>query len=121
MGTVEVVLHVVILKGWERRDEEAMVKGYTQAPSLVTNCPAQTAGEEGVSDDRRFLENCAGYSYRRSASRGFSYPLPGEFNYGRQLEVVRHDANRVNILNTSMVGTCASGGCLKWMRCVRRD
>ena len=58
MGTVEVVLHVVILKGRERRDE-GMIKGYTQAPSLVTNYAAQIGVEEGVSDDRRFLEKCA--------------------------------------------------------------
>ena len=59
MGTVEVVLHVVILKGWKRRDERVMVKGYTQAPSLVTIDAAQIGVEEGVSDDRRFLEKCA--------------------------------------------------------------
>ena len=46
MSTVEVVLHVVILKGWERRDEGVMVKGYTQAPSPVTNYAAQIAVEE---------------------------------------------------------------------------
>ena len=46
MGTVEVVLQVAILKGWKRRDEEVMVKGYTQAPSLVTNYAAQIAVEE---------------------------------------------------------------------------
>ena len=48
IGTVDVVLRVVILKGLKRRDEGAMVKGYTQAPSLVTNYAAQNVVEAGA-------------------------------------------------------------------------
>ena len=35
--------------------------------------------------------------------------LPG-FSYGRPLEVVKHDANRVDIWIATMVGSYASGG-----------
>jgi len=109
IGTVEVVFHVDILKGLKRTDEGAMVKEYAQVPGVETDYAAQTVVEEVVSEDRRFLEKSA-IPIAEEFPEGSRAFFLGEFNYGRPLEVIKHDANKVDIWIATMVGSCASGG-----------
>ena len=119
IGAVEVVFHVNILKGLKRTDEGAMVKEYSQAPGVETDYAAQTVVEEVVSEDRRFLEKSA-IPIAEEFPEGSRAFFLGEFNYGRPLEVIKHDDNRVDIWIATMVGSCASSGCLRWMLMVCR-
>ncbi|PUU81091.1 hypothetical protein B9Z19DRAFT_1168418 [Tuber borchii] len=107
IDTVEHALHIVISKGWKRRDEGAMVKDSSPPPGLVTHYGLKTVVEEGVSDDWGFLKKSA-IPITEEFPEGFSYSLRGEFNYGRELEAIRRDANRVDIRIATMVGTYAS-------------
>ncbi|KAG0134461.1 XRN 5'-3' exonuclease N-terminus-domain-containing protein [Tuber indicum] len=101
IGAVEVILHVDILKGLKRTDEGAMVKEYAQVPGIETDYAAQTVVEEVASEDQRFLEKSA-IPIAEEFPEGSRAFFLGEFNYGRPLEVVRHDTDRVDIWIATM-------------------
>lgn len=101
-GPVEVVFHVKILKGLMRTDEGAMVKEYAEIPGIETDYAAQTVVEEVVSEDKRFLEKSA-IPIAEDFPEGSRAFFLGEFNYGRPLEVIRHNGEKVHVWISTMV------------------
>lgn len=102
IGPVEVVIHTAILKGLKRTDEGAMIKEYAVIAGVETDYAAQTVVDDVISEDQRFLEKPAvpiGEEFP-DGTRAF---FLGEFNYGRPLEVIRHEGNKVDVWIYTMV------------------
>lgn len=102
IGPVEVVVHTAILKGLRRTDEGAMIKEYAVVAGIETDYAAQTVVYDVASEDQRFLEKAALPIEEEfpEATRAF---FLGEFNYGRPLEVIRHENNKVDVWICTMV------------------
>lgn len=102
IGPVEVVIHTAILKGLKRTDEGAMIKEYAVIAGVETDYAAQTVVDDVISEDQRFLE-------KPTVPIGEEFPdgtrafFLGEFNYGRPLEVIRHEGNKVDVWIYTMV------------------
>lgn len=101
-GPVEVVVHTSILKGLKRTDEGAMIKEYAVIAGIETDYAAQTVVDEVVSEDQRFLEKAA-VPIEEEFPGGTRAFFLGEFNYGRPLEVIRHENNKVDVWIYTMV------------------
>jgi len=101
-----------MLMGLKTPDETAIVNEYTQALGFENDYAAQTIVEGVVCENKR--------SFGKS-----TIPIVEEFlegsraifrrglNYSRPLEMVKHDANKVDIWNAAIVGRYASGKCLR--------
>ncbi|KAI5780880.1 putative exonuclease Kem1 [Geopyxis carbonaria] len=96
IGPVEVIVHVDMLKGMRRTDDGAMVKEYDQIPGIDTDYAAQTIVYEVSSEDQRFLEKTA-IPIEEEFPEGTRAFFLGEFNYGRPLEVIRHQQNAADV------------------------
>lgn len=116
IGPVEVVVHTAILKGLKRTDEGAMTKEYAVIAGIETDYAAQTVVYDVASEDQRFLEKAALPIEEEfpEATRAF---FLGEFNYGRPLEVIRHENNKVDVWICTMVrhthGFAILGGAMR--------
>jgi 5'-3' exoribonuclease 1 len=101
-GPVEVMFHVDMLKGMRKMDDGAIVKEYDKIPGVETDYAAQTIVWNVFSEDQRFLEQAPLPVEEEfpEGSRGF---FLGEFNYGRPLEVIEHNDNRVSVWIATMV------------------
>lgn len=102
IGPVEVVVHTSILKGLKRTDEGAMIKEYAVIAGIETDYAAQTIVDDVVSEDTRFLEKAA-VPIGEEFPEGTRAFFLGEFNYGRPLEVIRHENNKVDVWILTMV------------------
>lgn len=102
IGPVEVIVHVDMLKGMRRTDDGAMIKEYDQIPGIDTDYAAQTIVYEVSSEDQRFLEKAA-VPIEWEFPEGTRAFFLGEFNYGRPLEVIRHQGNSADVWIATMV------------------
>jgi len=101
-GPVEVLFHVDMLKGMRRTDEGAMIKEYDKIPGVETDYAAQTIVWNVVSEDQRFLEKGPAPIEEEFPEGARAFFL-GEFNYGRPLEVIKHNDNRIDVWVSTMV------------------
>ena len=96
-GEVEVLLHVAPLKGLRRTDEGAMVKDYAEGSAILEVLHAiQTTVAEVRSEDVRYIEK-APLPVEEEFPVGTLAFFLGEFNYGRPLQVVGHQDNKLDI------------------------
>ena len=96
-GEVEVVVHVAPLKGLRRTDEGAMVKDYAEGSANEEVPQAiQTTVAEVHSEDVRYIEK-APLPVEEEFPVGSVAFFLGEFAYGRPLQVLGHQENKVNI------------------------
>ncbi|KAI9777457.1 MAG: hypothetical protein M1839_008869 [Geoglossum umbratile] len=96
IGPVESLVHVDMLKGLMRTDDGATIKEYTQIPGMETDYASQVVVDEVISEDQRFLEKAA-LPLAEEFPEGTRAFFLGEFNYGRPLEVVRHEGNKAEV------------------------
>ncbi|KAI9810786.1 MAG: hypothetical protein M1832_001112 [Thelocarpon impressellum] len=94
IGEVESLMHVDMLKGLKKMDDGATVKEYAAIPALKTDYASQVVVDEAVSEDQRFLEKGA-MPIEEEFPEGTRAIFRGEFNYGRTLEIVRHQNSKV--------------------------
>ena len=103
IGPVESITHVEMLKGLRKTDEGATVKEYAVIPGMETDFASQVIVDEVISEDQRFLEKSA-LPIEEEFPPGSRNFFLGEFNYGRPLEVVGHQANRAEIWLSTIKG-----------------
>ncbi|KAL3422909.1 exonuclease kem1 [Phlyctema vagabunda] len=96
IGAVESIVHVEMLKGLKKTDEGATVKEYAIQHGTEIEYATQVVVDEVVSEDQRFLEKAA-VSIEEEFPVGSRAFFLGEFNYGRPLEVVKHNDNKAEI------------------------
>ncbi|KAI1486558.1 exoribonuclease 1 [Biscogniauxia mediterranea] len=97
IGSVESMIHVQMLKGLIKTDEGATVKEYGLIPGMETDYAAQVVVDEVTSEDERFIERAA-LPLDEEFPVGTHAFFLGDYGYGRPLEVLGHDNNRVEIL-----------------------
>ena len=96
-GEVEVLVHVAPLKGLRRTDEGAMVKDYAEgSANQEVQRAIQTTVAEVHSEDVRYIEKAPLPIEEEFPVNSVAFFL-GEFNYGRPLQVLGHQDNKVNI------------------------
>ena len=103
IGSVESLLHVDQLKGLKKTDEGATIKEFAQIPGQETDFASQVVVDEVISRDERYIEKAA-ISIKEEFPEGARAFFLGEFNYGRPLEVVRHDGERADIWVSAVKG-----------------
>ncbi|KAI0597976.1 exoribonuclease 1 [Biscogniauxia sp. FL1348] len=96
IGSVESMIHVEMLRGLIKTDEGATVKEYGLIPGMETDYAAQIVVDEVVSEDERFIERAA-LPLDEEFPVGTHAFFLGDYGYGRPLEVLGHDNNRVEI------------------------
>jgi 5'-3' exoribonuclease 1 len=96
IGPVESLMHVDMLKGLKKTDDGATIKEYTQIPGMETDFASQVVVDEIISEDQRFLEKAA-LPLEEEFPEGTRAFFLGEFNYGRPLEVIRHEGNKAEV------------------------
>jgi 5'-3' exoribonuclease 1 len=96
IGPVESLVHVDMLKGLKKTDDGAIIKEYAQIPGMETDYASQIVVDEVISEDQRFLEKAA-LPLAEEFPEGTRAFFLGEFNYGRPLQVVRHEGNKAEI------------------------
>ena len=96
IGHVESLVHVDTLKGLTKTADGATIKEYAHVPGIETDYASQTIVEKVISEDQRFLEKAA-VPIEEEFPEGTRAFFLGEFNYGRPLEVIRHESNRADI------------------------
>ncbi|KAI0016208.1 exoribonuclease 1 [Xylariomycetidae sp. FL0641] len=97
IGTVESVVRVEMLKGLVKTEEGATVKEYGFIPGMETEYAAQVIVDEVVSEDERFIERAA-LPVEEEFPVGSHAFFLGEYAYGRPLQVLGHNSNRMEIL-----------------------
>lgn len=103
IGDVESLVHVDMLKGLKKTDEGATIKEYAHIPGIEVDYASQMVVDEVVSEDQRFLEKAA-VPIEEEFPEGTRAFFLGEFNYGRPLEIVRHNANKAEIWISTVKG-----------------
>ena len=103
IGDVESLVHVDMLKGLKKTDEGATIKEYAHIPGIEVDYASQMVVDEVVSEDQRFLEKAA-IPIEEEFPEGTRAFFLGEFNYGRPLEIVRHNANKAEIWISTVKG-----------------
>ncbi|KAI9822480.1 MAG: hypothetical protein M1827_000199 [Pycnora praestabilis] len=96
IGQVETLVQVDMLKGLRKTDDGATIKEYAEIPGMQKEYASQVVVDEVISEDQRFLEKPA-LSIDEEFPEGTRAFFLGEFNYGRPLEVVRHDGNKAEV------------------------
>ncbi|KAH0547780.1 hypothetical protein FGG08_000037 [Glutinoglossum americanum] len=96
IGPVESLMHVDMLKGLRKTDDGATIKEYAQIPGMETDYASQVVVDEVISKDQRFLEKAA-LPLADEFPEGTRAFFLGEYNYGRPLEVVRHEGNKAEV------------------------
>ncbi|KAI5923853.1 exoribonuclease 1 [Camillea tinctor] len=97
IGPVESMIHVEMLRGLIKTDEGATIKEYGLIPGMEIDYATQVVVDEVVSEDERFIERAA-LPLDEEFPAGTHAFFLGEYGYGRPLEVLGHDNNRVEIL-----------------------
>lgn len=103
IGPVESILHVELLKGLKKTDEGATVKEYGIIPGQDHEYATQAVVDQVVSEDQRFIEKAA-VPIEEEFPEGSRAFFLGEFNYGRPLEVIKHNNDRVEIWLSTIKG-----------------
>lgn len=103
IGHVESLVHVDMLKGMKKTDAGATVKEYAYIPGMETDYAAQVVVDEVVSEDLRFIEKEA-LPIEEEFPIGSRAFFLGDFNYGRPLEIVKHNDNKVEIWLSTVSG-----------------
>jgi 5'-3' exoribonuclease 1 len=103
IGQVESLVHVEMLKGMTKTDTGATVKEYAYVPGMETDFASQAVVDEVVSEDQRFLEKPA-LPIEEEFPIGSRAFFLGEFNYGRPLEIVKHNDNKAEIWLSTVQG-----------------
>jgi 5'-3' exoribonuclease 1 len=93
-----------MLKGMRKTEAGAIVKEYGQIPGVETDYAAQTIVWNVVSEDQRLLER-APRPIEEEFPEGCRAFFPGEYNYGRPLEVISHADGRTDVWLSTMVTT----------------
>ncbi|KAH0562252.1 hypothetical protein GP486_003048 [Trichoglossum hirsutum] len=103
IGPVESLMHVDMLKGLKKTDDGATIKEYAQIPGMETDYASQVVVDEVISEDQRFLEKAA-LPLAEEFPEGTRAFFLGEFNYGRPLEVIRHEGNKAEVWVLTVLG-----------------
>ncbi|KAI4163652.1 MAG: hypothetical protein LQ342_002686 [Letrouitia transgressa] len=109
IGQVEVLVYVDMLKGLKKTDEGASIKEYSPIPGIEAEYAAQMLVDNVVSEDQRFIEKSA-MAIEEEFPIGTGAFFLGEYNYGRPLEVVGHNAGKAEIWVSSQNGKVADFG-----------
>ncbi|KAI4242890.1 MAG: hypothetical protein L6R40_003763 [Gallowayella cf. fulva] len=96
IGPVETLIHVDMLKGLRKTDEGASIKEYAHIPGLEVDYASQMVVEEVVSEDQRFLEKSALPIEEEFPVNSGAFFM-GEYNYGRPVHVIGHNAGKVDV------------------------
>lgn len=103
IGQVESLMHVDMLKGMKKTDAGATIKEYAYIPGMETDYASQVVVEEVFSEDQRFVEKGA-LPIEEEFPIGSRAFFLGEFNYGRPLEIVKHNENKAEIWLSTVQG-----------------
>ncbi|KAL7270786.1 exonuclease II Exo2 [Rhizina undulata] len=103
LGPVEIMVHVNMLKGLKRMDDGSMVKEFVEVPGMEHYFAAQTVVDDVISKDERFLEQPP-LEIEKEFPEGTRAFFLGEYNYGRPLEVISHNVDRVDVWISTMKG-----------------
>lgn len=109
IGQVEVLVYVDMLKRLKKTDDGASIKEYSPIPGIEAEYAAQMLVDNVVSEDQRFIEKSA-LVIEEEFPIGTGAFFLGEYNYGRPLEVVGHNAGKVEIWVSSQNGKVADFG-----------
>ncbi|KAI9747734.1 MAG: hypothetical protein M1815_003933 [Lichina confinis] len=96
VGNIESLVHVEMLRGLKMNEDGSVTKEYAHVEGMETDYATQIIVDDVISEDQRFLEKAA-LAIKDDfpvAARAF---FLGEFNYGRPLEVLTHQNNKVDI------------------------
>ncbi|KAL8997728.1 MAG: hypothetical protein Q9169_003057 [Polycauliona sp. 2 TL-2023] len=96
IGPVETLVHVDMLKGLKKTDEGASIKEYAHIPGIEVDYASQMVVEEVVSEDQRFLEKSARPVEEEFPVNSGAFFM-GEYNYGRPVHVIGHNAGKIDI------------------------
>ncbi|KAL8391973.1 hypothetical protein RB595_002258 [Gaeumannomyces hyphopodioides] len=96
IGSVESMVHVHMLKGLIKTDEGATIKEYGEVPGMETDYAPQVVVDEVVHEDQRFVERDA-LPIEEEFPLGCHAFFLGEYAFGRPLEVIGHNDNRLEI------------------------
>ncbi|KAI4097427.1 MAG: hypothetical protein LQ339_006745 [Xanthoria mediterranea] len=96
IGPVEALVHVDMLKGLKKTDEGASIKEYAHIPGIEVDYASQMVVEEVVSEDQRFLEKSARPVEEEFPVNSGAFFM-GEYNYGRPVHVIGHNAGRIDV------------------------
>lgn len=97
IGEVESLVHVHMLKGLIKTEEGALIKDYAENPSMRSAYASQTVVDDVINEDERFIEKAA-VPVEEEFPVGTRAFFLGEAFYGRALEVLGHQNNKVNVV-----------------------
>lgn len=103
IGPVESLVHVEMLKGMKKTDAGATVKEYGLIPGMEEEYATQVVVDEVAEEDQRFIEKEA-LPIEEEFPVGSRAFFLGEFNYGRPLEIVKHQDNKAEIWLSTVQG-----------------
>jgi 5'-3' exoribonuclease 1 len=95
IGPVDAMVHVQMLKGLRKRDDGATIKEFADIPGQETDYALQLIVDEVISQDERFIERDA-LPIEEEFPEGSRAFFLGEFNYGRPVHIIGHEAGKVN-------------------------
>lgn len=104
IGPVKSTIHIEMLKGLRKTDEGATVKEYAVIPGMETEFATQVIVDKVINEDQRFLEQAA-LPIEEEFPLGTRAFFLGEFDYGRPLEIIGHDKNRIEIWLSSTLAS----------------
>jgi 5'-3' exoribonuclease 1 len=102
IGQVESLVHIQMLKGLIKTDEGATIKEYGDIPGMETTYASQIVVDEVINEDERFIERAA-LPLEEEFPVGSNGFFLGEYNYGRPLEVIGYQNNKLEIWISVMV------------------
>lgn len=101
IGQVECLVYVHMLKGLVKTDDGALVKEYSENPSLRKMYAPQTIVDQVVNDDERFIERSA-MPVEEEFPQGTRAFFLGDYAYGRPLEVNDHVDKKTEIVVSTL-------------------
>lgn len=102
-GTVEFLVHVDMLKGLQKTERGDTIKEYGEILGVETDYAAQVIVNEVISPDQRFIEQAA-LPIQEEFPVGSRAFFLGAMAYGRPLEVVSHDGDKLGIYVATLKG-----------------
>ena len=109
IGHIESLVHAETLKGLTKTDDGATVKEYALIQGMETDFASQVVVEDVVSEDQRFLEKAA-LPIEVEFPVGSRAFFLGDYAYGRPLEIIKHNRNKVDVWISTVKGKEASFG-----------
>lgn len=97
IGQVECLVNVHMLRGLIKTEEGALIKEYSENPSLRSTYAAQTVVDGVTNEDDRFIEKAA-LPVEEEFPQGTRAFFLGDYAFGRPLEVTGHVSPKAEIV-----------------------